>query len=187
MKGSGAFTLLAFAWACGRTHAEPDMRGEATTTSSGPAAAGTPSRPTPSPSTTASAGGPVQWHGSYKSSSGELYIPPDWKSVRWNVKESGAGIGEGAITLSVDPAGGRALGTLDGPLGPAVIDGLASEGKVTATVVRKDPSDQGFTGTLVGAISGDHVEGTMNLAQGEANAVRKATFALSREGQAAPR
>jgi hypothetical protein len=182
--------VLAFAWACGRTQAEADMRGEAATPSSGPTAAGTPSGPASSASarasTAASAGVPVQWHGSYKSTSGELYIPPDWKSVHWNVKESSAGIGEGAMTLSVDPAGGRVLGSLDGPLGPALIDGLASDGRLTATVARKDPSDRGFTGTLFGSISGEHAEGTMSLAQAEVDAVRKATFALSRNGQAAP-
>lgn len=188
MKGGGTFAVLAFACACGRIHAEADTRGDAATTmSSASSVAGTPSGPLLAPSAPASNGAQVQWHGSYKSTPGELYIPPDWKTVHWNVKDSTAGLGEGAMTVLVDSTGGRAIGSLDGALGPCLIDGFFSEGKLTATVVRRDPSDQGFTGTLVGSIAGDHAEGTMNLAQAEANAVRKATFELSRNGQAAAR
>lgn len=125
-----------------------------------------------------------RWQGTYKSTSGELYIPPDWKNVRWNVKDTPAGIGEGAMVLTVDPSSGRALGSLDGALGPALIDGLVSEGKLTATVTRKEAADKGFTGTLLGAIHGDQAEGTMSLSPGEVSAVRHATFTLSRGGEA---
>jgi hypothetical protein len=143
------------------------------------------SAPASSPSSVSSAGARNQWRGSYKSASAELYIPPEWKNVHWNVKETPAGLGEGTMTLSVDPAGGRALGSLDGPLGPAIIDGLVSEGRLTASIARSDPADHGFTGTLVGSMGRDHSEGTMNVSLAEASALRSATFALSPEG--APR
>ena len=91
------------------------------------------------------------------------------------------------MVLSIDSSNGRVLGSLEGPLGPAMIDGLVWDGKVTATVTRKEPGDKGFIGTLVGSINGDHAQGTMSLSLAEASAVRQATFALSRDGQAAAR
>jgi hypothetical protein len=121
----------------------------------------------------------VAWRGSYTSTAGGLYIPPDWKDVHWRVKETTGGIGEGAIALRVDPANGRVLGALEGPLGPATIDGLVSEGKLTATVARKDPADEGFTGTIVGSLAEGGVEGTMNVSLAAASAIRTATFSLS--------
>jgi hypothetical protein len=127
---------------------------------------------------------PAAWLGSYKSTAGSLYIPSDWKDVKWKVKESGDGIGEGPITLQLDPKTHGVEGALDGPLGPAAIHGIARDGALTATVVRKDPGDKGFAGTLIGTVAGDHAEGTMNLSLGEASAIRTATFALSPQGPA---
>jgi hypothetical protein len=128
----------------------------------------------------------VAWSGSYKSTASGLYVPADWKTVHWNVKESSAGIGEGPIALAVDSTTGRVLGTIEGPLGPAAIAGLISDGKVTATIARTDPSDRGFTGTLVGLIGADHVDGTMNVSLAEADAIRTATFALSPDAAPPP-
>ena len=64
---------------------------------------------------------------------------------------------------------------MDGPLGPATLEGLSSDGKLTATVRRKDPTDRGFTGTLVGSIVGDHVEGSMSVSLGQASALATMT------------
>jgi hypothetical protein len=134
------------------------------------------------PSAPASARAAVAWRGSYKSTAGELFIPPDWKSVHWNVKETTAGIGEGSIALTVDAASGRVQGAMEGPLGPAIVDGLASDGKLTATIVRKDPTDKGFTGTLVASVGSDRAEGTMRVSLAEASAVRAVMFTLSPDG-----
>jgi hypothetical protein len=118
------------------------------------------------------------WSGSYTATVGTLYIPPDWKNVRWTGVDSG-GMGEGALAISIEPSSGRVVGTVDGPLGPALIDGFVSEGKLTATLVRKDPSDRGFTGTLIGAIEHDRATGTMSVSTAQANAIRTATFTLA--------
>jgi hypothetical protein len=113
------------------------------------------------------------WRGTYKS----VAAAPEWKA---HVKgpESTAGLGEGTLTLSVD-AGGRVSGAIDGPLGPATIDGLAADRALTATIARKDPSDRGFTGTLSGTIEDAKATGTMNVTLGEASVVRTVTFSLS--------
>ena len=83
------------------------------------------------------------------------------------------------MTLDIDGATGRVLGTVEGPLGPAIVDGVVLDGKLTATILRKAPSDHGFSGTLLGSVARDTAEGSMNLSSAEASAIRSATFALS--------
>jgi len=193
VRGSATVAMLAIVWACSRPHAEGDVTDDAATGSPGRGAengssaavavdaVGRAADGAGAARPVGHAAGAANWRGSYKSTSGELYIPPEWKNVHWNVKESAAGLGEGAMTLTIDLASGRAVGSLDGPLGPAIVDGFVSEGRLTATIARKEPTDQGFIGTLIGSIGGDRAEGTMNLSGAEASAVRKATFALAPE------
>jgi hypothetical protein len=119
------------------------------------------------------------WTGTYKSAAGTLYIPPEWKNVRWSGVESQAGVGEGTMTLEIDAATGRVLGVVDGPLGPAMVDGVVLDGKLSASIVRKVPSDRGFSGTLLGSVDRDVAAGSMSLSSAEANAIRSATFTLS--------
>jgi hypothetical protein len=121
----------------------------------------------------------LSWHGAYKSAASTLTVPPDWKKVHWSDMQSTAGIGDGTMALTVDGATGHVSGLVDGPLGPATLDGVVADGNLAATLRRKDPGDQGFAGTLLGAISADHLEGTMNVSLGLASALRTATFRLS--------
>jgi hypothetical protein len=127
------------------------------------------------------AGAPVaSWRGSYKSVAGSLYIPADWKTVRWKVAETPSGLGEGGLSLTVG-GDGSVRGALDGPLGPAVVVGTASNGSLVAKV-RPDPSgEQGFAGTLAATITGDRMEGSIHISSGLVDAVRVATFALRAE------
>jgi hypothetical protein len=166
-------------FACGKSHtSEPE-----TPKSGAPAAAaadGASSSVSPPPTASgAAAAAPSSWTGTYKSAAGTLYIPSDWKNVRWSGSDSQAGLGDGAMTLQIDAATGRVLGTVEGPLGPAVVDGVVRDGKMTASILRKVPSDRGFSGTLLGSVERDVAEGSMNLSSAEANAVRSATFTLS--------
>ena len=126
------------------------------------------------------------WAGSYKSEPGTLYVPTevangkDWKAVKWRGDLSNAGLGDGPMTLAVD-ATGRVSGSLEGPLGPALINGQLAEGKLTATITRKNPSDGGFVGTLVGSVEGDKVTGTLKLSQRAASVIRSATFSAAKK------
>ncbi len=134
------------------------------------------------------AGAATTFLGTYKSEPAALYIPaaPDWKGVRWAVKETPLGIGEGAITMTIDAATGRVTGAVEGPLGPGVLAGVAREGNLTATIVRKDPSDRGFTGTLMASVKSGHADGTMSVSLAEASAIRQASFALLAMDSAQP-
>jgi hypothetical protein len=182
MRGRWLFLAPVVAFSCSKQRGDTQLH--ATSISVDAQESSAPSAPLASTtgSTSTHATG---WHGTYKSTAGDVYVPPDWKNVHWTVKESTAGIGEGAIAFTVDGATGRAVGTLEGPLGPATIEGFVANGKLTATIARKDSTDQGFTGTLVGVL-GERCEGTMNLSPAEANAVRTVTFALAPDVALAP-
>ena len=117
------------------------------------------------------------WRGAYKSVESVITLPAD---VKWRVPESTAGIGDGTLALTADPAG-RVNGTLDGVLGPAVVVGLLADGRLTGSVLRKDPSDHGFTGTLAADLGDADARGTLHVTLAEASAVRQATFELSPE------
>jgi hypothetical protein len=135
----------------------------------------------PSAATAASAA----WRGSYDSVPGTLYIAPQLKGVKWVVPETDAGLGTGTITLSVDRNTGRIQGAVEGPLGPATVDGYADGATMSATVARKDPTDRGFTGTLDARRDDAGVSGTLNVALAEVSAVRTATFHLTPQAAAA--
>jgi hypothetical protein len=173
-------TLLAWALAgscaCDRGHTSQGADLDATE--------GAAAIPVPSASAVASAtargDAPIAWRGTYKSVAGTLYVPPELK-ISWKPSETGAGIGEGTISMWVDP-GGRVRGELDGPLGPAALAGLAADGKLTATIVRRDPKDHGFAGTMIGTLGTDQSEGTLNVSLAEGGAIRSGTFVLSTRG-----
>ena len=57
-----------------------------------------------------------------------------------------------------------------------MLDGTSDGTTLTATVRRKDPADEGLTGTLEAKVAGDTVEGTMKLAESNAAVVRVAKF-----------
>jgi hypothetical protein len=171
--------LVAFAFAFGCSKSPADERSETSAASAIDAAAGPVPRPS-APAPTHATGSALR--GTYTSAAASLYIPPDWKDVHWKVKETSIGIGEGTIAIHVDPATGRVIGTLEGPLGAATLRGLAADGKLTANIARSDPSDEGFEGTLLGSLADEHAEGTMYVSLAAGNAIRTATFSMSPDG-----
>ncbi len=171
--------------ACGKSQesgASVGSAGAASVTASAATPTASSSATTTAPAPAAS-GAAALWRGTYKSAAATMTVAPAWKKGHWSGPASNAGLGEGTVAIDVDPTTHRVTGTLDGPLGPATIDGVADEGKLTASIARKDPSDRGFTGTLVATVTADHVEGTMNVAPGQAGELRTATFTLSPAGR----
>jgi hypothetical protein len=140
-----------------------------TTASTGADAGGAPA--------TGATGTAKAFSGKYTVAAGKMYVPDqkDWSSVKFKNDETKM-LGDGEITLSVDPSGRVSGGTEAGPLGASVIDGTSDGTTLNATVRRKDPSDEGLTGTLMAKIAGDAIQGTMNLAEANAAVVRTATL-----------
>jgi hypothetical protein len=119
------------------------------------------------------------WSGSYKAVAAALTAATDGGKVRWSSLDASTGVGEGTLVVVLDSASGRATGTVDGVLGPAVLEGRLAGDQLAAAVRRKDPADRGFTGTLLGAVSGAHATGTMTVSSAEGGILRTATFDLS--------
>jgi hypothetical protein len=104
-----------------------------------------------------------------------MYVPTDkdWSSVKFKNDDS-KHLGEGEITLSVDPSGRVSGSTESGPLGASVIEGTSTGNALAATIRRKEALDEGLTGTLVATVSGDALTGTMKLSEWNAAVVREA-------------
>jgi hypothetical protein len=178
-----AFVLLAVALGAAACSKPSDSGGAPPAPSASTAASTAGVVPSSAPSAVLSATQPTggasasAWRGTYKSAVATLTVVPAYKKQPWSDTKSTEGIGDGAMTLAIEP-GGRLTGSVDGPLGPATIAGVLAEGKVSATLRRKDPTDHGFTGTLVGDVASDHIDGTMSVSLGQASVLRTATFSL---------
>jgi hypothetical protein len=158
--------------ACDRPEAQ------ATRTDAAAQAEHAPSAPLPATAAPAAADTVERWAGSYASEAGTLSLPPEIKAT-WKPTEVPSGLGDGTLAFTVDRASGQTIGTVEGPLGPATLAGVARDGKVSATVARRDPRDHGFVGTLVGTLGHDKGEGTMKLSPAEGGAIRSATFTVA--------
>ncbi|HLK38637.1 MAG TPA: hypothetical protein VKU41_17865 [Polyangiaceae bacterium] len=177
MKLVAAGGLIAMACACGRSSG---TTAHDAAPSSPAGDAGLTARE-PAPATTTSATPPrLAWHGKYASTAATLYIPSDWKGVHWKVDDDGAGVGQGDLDFVVD-SGGRLHGTLSGPLGPATLDGLVTDRRLTATLSPSD-RERGYAGTLQGSMADSTGEGTISASPGLAGAVRLAKFSLNAAG-----
>lgn len=125
----------------------------------------------------------ASYSGTYSLTPAPMYIPAtkDWNNVKQAKDDPSKHVGEGKLSLEVD-ANGRVSGTLDaGPAAPAVIDGSLVNGEIRGVVRRKDPADEGLTGTFVGTLSGDEVSGTIALAESNAAIVREGKLSLRKK------
>ncbi len=170
------FVLLA---ACDKKPAETADAGAASATS---AAIPPPAASASASASAAPAAETATWNAKYTIAVANVYVPSDkdWKNVKLK-NDDAQYLGDGTLTLSVDPTG-RVTGSSDGaPLGAAVIDGHVESGKLTGTVRRKDPSDNGLTGTIVATVTGDKLEGTMKLADANTAVVREGKLTASKK------
>lgn len=138
------------------------------------------------PATTGSAAattavGAGEYSGTYKATAGTLYVPEekDWKGFRFRGDDAGTGLGDGTLTFKVKE-GGRIEGEGDGPFGKFILSGVLAESALSAAVMRKDPTDEGFTGFLIGTKKGEAFEGTMKLSLARGNVLRDATFTVKK-------
>ncbi len=173
--------LLATLAACERGKAASmDNAATSATAPSASASASAAANAAPSPLT--------RWTGTYASEKALMYIPrdgdvpnaKDWDGVKFRGDDAGIGLGDGTMTLTLDRATGRVTGSLEGSAGPAVLYGSFGDGRLAATVARKDATDEGLTGVAVATVSDTVVEGSMRLAESNARVVRVATFTLAK-------
>jgi hypothetical protein len=110
-----------------------------------------------------------------------MYIPDskDWSNTKFK-NDQEKYLGDGTLSLTVDPSGKVTGASEGGPLGDAVVDGRLFGDALNGTVRRKDPTDNGLTGTLAATVKGDALEGTMKLADTNAAVVRDAKITGSK-------
>ncbi|MDB4995808.1 MAG: hypothetical protein JWM74_3240 [Myxococcaceae bacterium] len=180
MKRALVVSLLAIAIVAGCSKSTPDAP-------AAPSAAASVVAPASSGSSSGSGSGSEKapakssWSGKYTSTPGTITVPDggEWSYVKWRGDESKDGLGEGALVLEIER--NVVTGTLDGPLGPATVSGIVDGTQVSARIERKTPSDNGFSGTLVGTLGtpAATLEGTMHLSVHDAHIIRVAKFSLA--------
>ncbi|MBX3229728.1 MAG: hypothetical protein KIT84_05290 [Labilithrix sp.] len=122
------------------------------------------------------------WSGPYTLAPGTLSIPTgnkDYAGVKQFKDDPSKHMGDGKIELTVD--GEKVAGTIEGAAGPAIIEGSVVDGEIRGVVRRKDPKDDGLTGTIAAKIAGASAEGTLNLADGTTAIVREAKITLTKK------
>ena len=121
----------------------------------------------------------ITWKGSYDATAASLYVPDggEWAGTKWRGDDAGDGLGAGTVTLTV--LGSHVDGTIDGVLGPAVIDGSFFGDRLSASIRRKDPNDRGFVGVLDGTVKDDKFDGEIHVSSlVNANLLRQAKLEL---------
>lgn len=137
----------------------------------------------PGTSAAAPSGAALSFAGTYSAKPSTLYIPAekDYSGVKQAKSDDTKLVGDGALTLEVS-AEGRVTGAIDsGPAAPALVDATRSGDEIRGTVRRKDPSDQGLTGVILGKIEGGKVSGKLTLAEANAATLREATFSAEKK------
>ena len=121
------------------------------------------------------------WNVKYTLAPADLYVSEqDKKSVRFK-NDPDKYVGDGTLSLTVQPDG-QVTGASDAPpLGPTLIAGIVHDGELTATVRRTNPSDEGLTGTITAKIAGDKLDGVAKLAEANAAVVREAKISGSKK------
>lgn len=123
----------------------------------------------------------VTWKGSYEAVPASLYVPDggEWKGTKWHGDDAGTGLGAGTVTLTV--LGTHVDGTVEGVLGPGVVDGSLFGDHLSASIRRKDPTDRGFVGVLDGTVKDDKCEGEIHVSSlVDANLLRQAKLVLTK-------
>jgi hypothetical protein len=164
-------------WACGKSQT-PAAPSEPVEASPGAVASASASAAAQPPQAPTAPSAPSSWRGTYASAAGTIYIPEELK-VHWKAEDTSSGLGEGPLSFTVDPIRGVVEGTLGGPLGPAKVNGYVADGGLSASVVRSDPADHGYTGILLGNVTSDRIAGTFHVSPSTGGAVRAGTFTMA--------
>ncbi|MEO7112135.1 MAG: hypothetical protein ABI183_16950 [Polyangiaceae bacterium] len=125
----------------------------------------------------------AKWSGTYSATPASLSVPDggEWAGTKWHGDDAGDGVGDGTLVIEIHD--GIVSGSVDGPLGPALIDGTSQGSHFSARVDRKDPKDGGFVGVLDGTIANGSATGEMHLSSlVTAHLLRQATFQLKNGG-----
>lgn len=173
-----ALALASFA--CKKSDPEgPAPQGSASTAPAAPSSSASSATASEAGAPSAKAPGTASsFSGKYTTEAVTAIAVPE--GTKWKGEDGTEGTGEGTLTLEA-AADGRVTGTVEGPLGPALVEGLLEGDSLTASFRRKDPADNGFYGTILGKVAGDKVEGSVAASRGNAGLVRTGKLTLSKK------
>jgi hypothetical protein len=182
-----ALTLLA---AAGCSKSDPAGGAPAAASSSAPPAA-TSAAARPSASTSAAEAAPsaasaesgAAWKGTFKSKPGTVTLAKEAaEAVKVWAKDPGTEmVGDGTISLQIPATKGPIRGEIGGVFGDLIVNGQRDGEAITAQVNPKDPNAQNaMTGVFHGSLKGDALEGTLRVANRNANLVREAEIKLKK-------
>lgn len=90
-------------------------------------------------------------------------------------------VGDGTISLQIPATKGPVRGEIGGVFGDLIVNGQRDGEVITAQVNPKDPNAQNaMTGVFHGSLKGDALEGTLRVANRNANLVREAEIKLKK-------
>ena len=117
--------------------------------------------------------------GKYSAKKTTPSLAPDVVVKSWKSDDGKRGAGEGRITLTIE-SNGRATGIVEGPLGPATLEGSVEGKRVRAELVPDRDDADAFSGLFDGTLEGSGIVGTLRAADGSASVVREAQAKLDR-------
>lgn len=120
------------------------------------------------------------WTGSYEAAKHHIDLSTKIGGLpEWAADEGASGTGKGSVRLTPD-ATGAATGSVEGPLGPAALEG-AFDGDVLAVRFYPKSADRsGFSGVLVARREGERLTGSLDAATSDGRVARTAKITLER-------
>lgn len=121
------------------------------------------------------------WTGKYTAVESTLYVTAATRDagLKFRGDDASVGLGEGDVSITVDPTTHAVTGELSGPLGDATIEGTRDKDDVTFTVRPKKPDNDSFYGTGDAKVDGGKLIGTLHMSRARANIIREGSFSIA--------
>lgn len=121
----------------------------------------------------------VAWKGTYTAEPVKLKTPDKVKDLTWQNDDKTKLVGDGTLELQLDQATGHVRGEGDGALGKLLLSGMYDGRELRATLLPHDPTAaDAMTGTLMGELKNDVIQGTIRASDSKGVSVREASFQL---------
>jgi hypothetical protein len=120
------------------------------------------------------------WTGKYEASKHRIELSAKVGGLpEWAADDGPRGTGAGTVELVPD-ASGATSGSMDGPLGPAALEGSFDGDTLAARFYPKNDDRTGFSGVMVARRDGERLVGSLDAATSDGHVARSAKVTLSR-------
>jgi hypothetical protein len=120
------------------------------------------------------------WTGTYEAAKHHIDLPAKIGGLpEWAADEGARGTGKGSVRLTPDSTG-AATGSVEGPLGPAVLEGAFDGDVLALRFYPKNAERSGFSGVLIARRDGERLTGSLDAATTDGRVARTAQITLER-------